>query len=710
MIHLDEDQMKTVPLIGYTNKISSRPGEKIEFKISSKSESEFTARLFRSINADPNPSLGGLKEIECDHLFKPVTRKSREQKFFPGSFAKSATPLKFCPEKSIKLSCKFFPTLLFKNTQCLISIGESSLEIDKSGCVFFDYHSHIVTLDTRLSSRKWYKVEGEIQSTGSISITLTDLSNVTRQYQSQRQIPLKKIGVINDPLFIATKHDGRDALRYFNGKIEAPSINIDSKLEKNWDFSKAISSLKVPHQSSADLDLFNYPTRAVTSSKWDGSEMNWTHKPEHYAAIHFHEDDIYDFNWDTDFTFEIPLSMKSGIYVMRIKCGENEDAMPFFICPPKGKRTSKLCILISTFTYSIYGNHARPDYSPTWKTKIKDWSAYPYNPAEFKNYGLSTYNYHSDGSGICYASTNRPLFNLRPGYLTFGNASCSGLRHFQADSHLIGWLHAKNIDYDIITDNELDKEGHDAIKGYSSVTTGTHPEYHTANTLDALMNYRNSGGAINYLGGNGFYWKIARQDEDQNTLEIRRAEDGIRAWASEPGEYYNAFDGKYGGLWRRNGKPPQQLVGIGFTAQGTFVGMPFKRTYFEKDLEWIFTGINREELLGDFGYSGKGAAGFELDRVDRSLDQGQDIKILAQSFDTEKEFMLVPEEQLTHLTNVSGGPEDNIRRADMVYFEVEGGGSVFSVGSITFCGSLPWNNYNNNISKLFLNILSKQLG
>ena len=72
--------------------------------------------------------------------------------------------------------------------------------------------------------------------------------------------------------------------------------------------------------------------------------------------------------------------------------------------------------------------------------------------------------------------------------------------------------------------------------------------------------------------------------------------------------------------------------------------------------------------------------------------------------------MLVPEEQLTHLTNMSGGPEDAVRRADMVYFETEGGGRVFSVGSITFCGSLPWNNFDNNVSRLLHNVLSHSLG
>ena len=105
----------------------------------------------------------------------------------------------------------------------------------------------------------------------------------------------------------------------------------------------------------------------VQKVKGYGSEMNWTHKPKHYAAIHFHEDDIFDFEWDTDFTFKIPENMESGVYVMRLSCEGYEDAIPFFVCPPIKKTTANICILVSTFTYSVYGNHARPDYSPNWK-------------------------------------------------------------------------------------------------------------------------------------------------------------------------------------------------------------------------------------------------------------------------------------------------------------------------------------------------------
>ena len=94
---------------------------------------------------------------------------------------------------------------------------------------------------------------------------------------------------------------------------------------------------------------------------------------------------------------------------------------------------------------------------------------------------------------------------MRPGYQTFGYSECSGLRHYPADSHLLAWLEQKSIPYDVITDNELDTEGHAAISAYATVLTGSHPEYHTPQSLNALKIYQNNGGNIAYLGGNGFY-------------------------------------------------------------------------------------------------------------------------------------------------------------------------------------------------------------
>lgn len=73
------------------------------------------------------------------------------------------------------------------------------------------------------------------------------------------------------------------------------------------------------------------------------------------------------------------------------------------------------------------------------------------------------------------------------------------------------------------------------------LTSGVDPE----ESLDALCGYRDKGGRLLYLGGNGFYWRVAVHAEMPGAIEIRRGEGGIRAWASSPGEYYNAFDGQY---------------------------------------------------------------------------------------------------------------------------------------------------------------------
>ena len=43
----------------------------------------------------------------------------------------------------------------------------------------------------------------------------------------------------------------------------------------------------------------------------------------------------------------------------------------------------------------------------------------------------------------------------------------------------------------------------------------------------------------------------------------------------------------------------------------------------------------------------------------------------------------------------------------MVYFETPNGGAVFSVGSITFCGSLSHDGYRNNISRIVDNVLRR---
>ena len=91
--------------------------------------------------------------------------------------------------------------------------------------------------------------------------------------------------------------------------------------------------------------------------------------------------------------------------------------------------------------------------------------------------------------------------------------------------------------------------------------------------------------------------------------------------------------------------------------QGTFHGSYYQvnpEARNNPETAWIFEGIE-DEKLGDFGYSGNGAAGFELDRADHRLGSPEDIHILASSEGHDDTFVLVPEELLTHLTTWPGG-------------------------------------------------------
>jgi hypothetical protein len=224
------------------------------------------------------------------------------------------------------------------------------------------------------------------------------------------------------------------------------------------------------------------------------------------------------------------------------------------------------------------------------------------------------------------------------------------------------------------------REGAGLLQSYNCVLTGSHPEYHTPETLDALQQHVGDGGRLCYPGGNGFYWRIAASAAMPDVLEARRAKGGIRAWDAGPGEAYHQLDGCYGGLRRRNGQPPQLLAGVGFSAQGLFEGSYYRLLPAAREpaIAWITEGIK-----GDYGLSGGGAAGFELDRADERLGTPSNTLIIAHSEAHQAHFMAIPEVPLSHINIVTGERPSDLVRAEIVYFETTNGVVVFSTGSIT---------------------------
>jgi N,N-dimethylformamidase len=272
---------------------------------------------------------------------------------------------------------------------------------------------------------------------------------------------------------------------------------------------------------------------------------------------------------------------------------------------------------------------------------------------------------------------------------------------------IIDWLEKLGGDYDVITEEELHSQGLALLAPYRVVLTGSHPEYDSLAMLDAFEAYLRRGGRLMYMGGNGFYWRIAHHPHREGVIEVRRAEGGVRAWDTEPGEAHMAFSGEYGGLWRRNARAPQRLVGVGFISQGFDHCSYYRRTADAADprVAWMFEGVEGE-LLGDFGVLQGGAAGLEIDAVDPKLGTPPHALVVARSENHSNTYELVAEEVLIP----HGATDAVINRdihADLTFFETEGGGAVFSTGSIAYAGSLGWNGFDNNLFRLTTNVLTR---
>jgi N,N-dimethylformamidase len=375
----------------------------------------------------------------------------------------------------------------------------------------------------------------------------------------------------------------------------------------------------------------------------------------------------------------------------------------FYVRPPRRGPRASIAFLASTATYLCYSNYRarmRPGPAELYIGALPTVDTTDLLLMHHPELGGSTYDVHSDGSGVCHVSRRRPLVNVRP---------TGRLWNLLLDLCLLDWLEAHELPYDVITDDDLHAEGLPLLQDYAVVLTGCHPEYYSREMLDALAAYLGRGGRLMYMGGNGFYWRVSYPASHPGLIEMRRAEDGTRAWVESVGEYYHSSTGEYGGLWRRQGRAPNVLAGVGFVAQGFDRSSYYRRTEAGHDprARFIFEGI-AEDVLGDFGLFGDGAAGLELDAFNTALGSPPWALVVASSENHSNAFQLVNEEMNVSFAGADGQFSAAVR-ADMVFYEHPAGGAVFSTGSIAYVGSLGHAHHANNISRLTLNVLRRFL-
>lgn len=726
-------------LLGYTDPLSIAPGQEINVKVSVESGAQtYRAELVRLFCGDDDPNGPG---------FRAVHLNSQANGEYPGFYQPASAGSYVCISPSFELeSLASFTIVLFVWVAALRSQRQTlvccwSEEQDRGFKLFLDKEGtpvlqigdghNTAQVKSRLSlvARDWSMVAASFnEDSGEVAIGQCSLGSQSGSnlWIVEKAVSTTRAACHGLPLLFGatlSSTDGASTWQHFNGKLERPRLAsaalscrhwhdlLDNPLDEAfssllvgaWDFSQKIESTEVVDISATALhgEAINLPTRGVTSSMWNGDCHRPSDNLSHYAALQFHEDDLYDVGWTTSFSWRVPDDFLSGIYAFRLSDGQSEEYVPFFIRPTAAGKKSKIAFLASTATYIAYANtHA--SYNETLEEmqwgSVTELSRSDVYLSGNLGLGVSLYDSHSDGTPVFYSSRHRPILNMRPQTAPW---------NFCADLHIIDWLDRQNYMVDVVTDEDLDAEPNSLLTDYSVLVTGTHPEYWSSAMLDALTQFQSAGGRLVYLGGNGFYWRITFNQSLPGVLECRKTE-GVRLLDTPPGERHHSFDGKLGGLWRSLGRAPQQLTGVGTTAFG-FASCGFYRRApdsHKRRVSFVFEGVT-DELIGNFGVTG-GAVGFEIDRTDRLLGTPEHCLVLAVSEPLGRFYVPAPEEMPFLHSAITGDENPNIR-AEMVFFEGPNKGAVFSTGSITWAASLAHNGYENNVSRITRNVLDRFL-
>lgn len=671
-------------LAAYADRISARPGEQVAFKVSADAGvGAYHADLVRLWCLDDHRDGPGLQAepVACGFA---GSHRARTQPVRIGSSLCVRHPA-LSGRQEFSLALSLWPTLRSPAPQTILATDRVALAL-VDGVLTATAGATRLALPAPLPERRW------------TDITLAGDGTTLRLRAGAMEAAGRATTVLaGDPgLWLADRPEGGAA---FNGKIARPRLTCAGALLAAWDFAGRMGSLTVPDRGPHAMHgrLVNMPLRAVRGPDWDGTAQDWKARPDHYDAIHFHDDDLGDCGWDTDFAWTVPAGLPSGLYAARLTAAgmDEPEYVPVWIRPVRP--TARAVFLAATATSMAYANYRVMNRSHLYEMylgRVPELVADDMYLNIHPELGDSLYTSHSDGSGMAISSRHRPILNMRP------NAALSA---FADDGWILAFLRAWSLDCDVLTDEDLDREGAAALEGYDLVLTGNHPEYVSTRMWDALAAHLGRGGHLLYLGGNGFYWRVAFHTEVAGVIELRRAEDGSRPWDAEPGEYYHAFTGEYGGLWRRVGRPPQSLLGVGFTASGFDISRPYTRLPGADDprAAFLFEGVP-ETVIGDFGIAGDGAAGQEIDRFDLLLGSPPDAVLLATATGHTEE-MMVTKEDMPAANYIIGAPDNPLCRADMVWFALPSGGTVFSTGSIAWAASLPHDGFDNPVARITAN-------
>ncbi|HXJ61423.1 MAG TPA: N,N-dimethylformamidase beta subunit family domain-containing protein [Verrucomicrobiae bacterium] len=337
--------------------------------------------------------------------------------------------------------------------------------------------------------------------------------------------------------------------------------------------------------------------------------------------------------WPSSYTLRIPSDWPSGIYSARCGLGDDCASHITFVVKPPPARHQAVALLANINTWLAYN----------------EWGG-----------GSKYLGHHAQVTFL------RPAPDTSPVGTEFGP-----LHQTRAELWILSALQAAGYAPDLYTDldlhNDLD------LSSYRCLIFGTHPEYWTVRMYENLQRYLAAGGCVLYLGGNGIYETCSYTPAQTELIFRNGIEGGPREAA----------------LFRVIGLPERALLGVATERCGV-LGAPYQIQHAEHPL-FRGTGLSNGDVVGltglNTGWGNGMAAGFE---VDTSAGAGA-LGIPTDCNETSPTVPPgpgLPSHHLVLATATNWFKDGRWQGAEMTYYPHPGGGFLFSVGSLTFGGSL----------------------
>ncbi|CAN5678374.1 hypothetical protein BH09CHL1_BH09CHL1_01860 [soil metagenome] len=352
---------------------------------------------------------------------------------------------------------------------------------------------------------------------------------------------------------------------------------------------------------------------------------------------------------------------KSGLYYLEAETESESEffSFPWIVAPETP--SAEIAVIAATNDWNAYNNFGG-------RSNYVNATGLPSEPAVNARQDLIRYADSTFGEWKARDEEYKPLSFDRP---ELGNNIPKGTEvtdpirgrttcgQAPAEWRLLGWLEQEGYGYDLFAEHQLHSGVLD-LDQYKVLIISVHPEYWSREMYVKVKTWvHERGGRFMYLGGNGLNCEIEFLDD---------ATMWVKSFLPSEGGSLGFVDPETGEMkesrFHRSVESEGNLTGLVTTDAGIMTSAPFK--VIDSD-HWVYAGTDLKpgDLFGIESLHERvhgGASGHETDKISAFAPKG--TVHLAKGINIEE-----------------GG-------ADMIVYELENGGKVFSVGSITWVASL----------------------